>query len=146
MTETIPCDFAPLFRSSPFLDAIGPLFSKGSGTGLVIGLQIQNKHANARGLLHGGVVATLADVSLGYALATSTSPATSMVTASLNIDYVGSARIGDWVETHVDIQKLGNRLAFANAYIHCNGERIARANAVFAVSPRASDASALTAA
>jgi acyl-coenzyme A thioesterase PaaI-like protein len=57
-----------------------------------------------------------------------------MVTASLTIDYAGSASEGDWLESHVDVQKMGSRLAFANCYIIAAGERIARASAVFAVS------------
>jgi acyl-coenzyme A thioesterase 13 len=133
MSAIVPPDFSPLFRSSPFLDSLGPLFNKGTGAELVIGFQVQEKHANARGLLHGGVVATLADVALGYALATSTSPPTSMVTASLNVDFVGSAQVGDWIETSVDIQKLGKRLAFATAFIVNKEERIARASGVFLV-------------
>jgi acyl-coenzyme A thioesterase 13 len=55
------------------------------------------------------------------------------VTASLSVDFAGAARPGDWIETSVDIQKLGSRLAFANAYFHVGDERIARASAVFQV-------------
>ena len=76
---------------------------------------------------------TIADVALGYGLATSTEPATSMVTAALNIDYSGSARLGDWVEATVDIQKLGGRLAFANVCFTVGIEQIARASGVFLV-------------
>ena len=129
----IPAHFTPLFRSSPFLDMIGPLYNTGMGAQLIIGFQVQDKHTNARGLLHGGVLATIADVALGYSLATSTSPPTAMVTANLTLDFAGSAKPGDWVETSVDIQKLGSRLAFANAYFHVGAERIARASAVFLV-------------
>jgi acyl-coenzyme A thioesterase 13 len=129
----VPEGFAPIFRSSPFLDTIGPLYSKGTGAQLVIGWRVEPKHTNARGSLHGGVLATLADVALGYSLATSGEMRTSMVTASLSIDFAGSAAIGDWVETSVDIQKRGSRLAFANAYFNRGSERIARASGVFLV-------------
>ncbi len=132
MTD-VPEGFVPLFRTSPFLDAIGPLYSKGNGAEMVIGLRIEEKHTNARGLAHGGVLATVADVALGYCLATSTDPPTSMVTANLTLDFAGSVKVGDWVETHVDIQKLGTRMAFANAYLSVNAERVARASAVFLV-------------
>jgi len=40
--------------------------------------------------------------------------------------------VGDWVEAHVDVQKVGGRLAFANAFLVVNGERVVRGNAVFA--------------
>ncbi len=134
MTEAdIPAGFVPIFRTSPFLDTIGPLYSAGSGVTLVIGMRVQEKHTNARGTLHGGVLASIADVALGYGLATSTSPPTSMITANLSVDFAGGARVGDWVETSLDIQKVGSRMAFANVYVSVGDERIARASGVFLV-------------
>ena len=128
-----PTGFEPLFRTSPVLELIGPLFSKAKGADLVIGLRVEAKHCNARGTVHGGILATLADVALGYTLATATTPPQNAVTANLNLDYAGTAQIGDWLETHVDIQKQGNRLAFANCYITAGDQRIVRASAVFLV-------------
>ena len=129
----IPPGFAPIFRTSPFLETIGPLYSAGSGAQLVVGLRVQEKHTNARGTLHGGVLASIADIALGYGLATSTHPPTSMVTTNLSVDFAGSAQIGDWIETTLDIQKIGSRMAFANVYFTLRGERIARASGVFLV-------------
>src|SRR5262247_1827392 len=82
-TADIPAGFAPIFRTSPFLETVGPLYSVGFGAELVIGMRVQEKHTNARGTLHGGVLASIADIALGYGLATSTTPPTSMVTANL---------------------------------------------------------------
>src|SRR5471030_3265674 len=56
-----PEGFQALFRTSPVLELIGPLFSKGKGADLVIGLRVKVKHCNARGTVHGGIFATLAD-------------------------------------------------------------------------------------
>jgi len=39
---------------------------------------------------------------------------------------------GDWLEAHVDLQKIGRRLVFANAYLVVGSERNARVSAVFA--------------
>ena len=128
-----PAGFQPLFRTSPVLELIGPLFSKGKGADLVIGLRVEAKHCKARGTVHGGIFATLADVALGYSLSTSAAPPLNAVTANLTLDYAGTAKIGDWLETHVDIQKQGSRLAFANCYITAGEQRIVRASAVFLV-------------
>jgi len=129
-----PPGFGPLFRSSPFLETIGPLFSRGNGGDMVIGLRAARKHCNARGLVHGGVLSTLADIALGYGLAYSQDPPLKLVTASLTLDFAGSGKEGDWLETHVDIQRIGSRLAFANCYIWVADQRIVRASASFAVS------------
>ena len=127
----IPPGFRPLFRTSPVLELIGPLYCRGEGATLVIGLGVEAKHCNARGTVHGGILATLADVALGYTMAFSSDPPASLVTANLSLDFAGSAKIGDWLETQVDIQKRGSRLSFANCYITAGGLRIVRASAVF---------------
>ncbi|HYS49861.1 MAG TPA: PaaI family thioesterase [Xanthobacteraceae bacterium] len=127
----VPGGFEPLFRTSPYTQTIGPLYHRKGSDPLVLGVRILEKHANARGFAHGGLLLTLADVALGYALAFRESPPAALVTANISADFAGSAKVGDWVEAHVDIQKSGKRLAFANAYLTANGERILRASAVF---------------
>jgi acyl-coenzyme A thioesterase PaaI-like protein len=104
----VPAGFTPLFRTSPFLDAVGPFYSRQDEDGLVIGLRIAPKHANARGLAHGGLLLTL-----------------------VSADFAGSARVGDWVESRADIQRVGRQLAFVNVYLVVNNTRIVRASGVY---------------
>ena len=129
----IPPEFRPLFRESPVLDLIGPLYCRGEGVDLIIGLRVEAKHCNARGTVHGGILATLADVALGYTMAFSSTPPAELITANLTLDFAGTAKIGDWLEARIDVQKRGSRLAFANCYIAVNEQRIVRASAVFLV-------------
>lgn len=129
----VPAGFHPLFRSSPVIDLIGPVYSKGEGEDLVLGLRVEKKHCNMRGALHGGILATLADVALGYSIAFSTQPPTGLITTNLSLDFAGTAKIGDWLEARVDVQKKGSRLAFANCYVSVGEQRIVRASAVFLV-------------
>jgi uncharacterized protein (TIGR00369 family) len=133
VTEPLPEGFKPLFRSSPVIEMIGPVYSRGEGAGLELGLRAERKHCNRRGTVHGGILATLADIALGYSLAFSTQPPTAAITANLSIDFAGAAKEGDWLEARVDFQKLGSRLAFANCYINVGEQRVARASAVFLV-------------
>ena len=133
MTTASAQGFAPLFRTSPFLDRIGPFFARGRGAEMSIGLRVLDHHLNARSLVHGGVLMTMADIALGYAMATTEEPPLGLVTSNLSADLVGSAKLGDWIETRVDIQKIGRTLAFANAYLQVGEQRIARVSGVFAV-------------
>ena len=115
-----PPGFEPLFRTSPFLDHNGPFFYKTNDDGtFVVGLRIQPKHANARGGAHGGLLMTMCDIALGYRTTRSQTPSPMLTTASVTTDFAGGA-------------KVGGRLAFANCYLVCNGERIVHASAVFA--------------
>jgi acyl-coenzyme A thioesterase PaaI-like protein len=127
----LPHGFEPLVRASPVSELIGPVYSKGVGANFIIGLRVSEKLCNIRGTMHGGMVATVADMALGYALAWTSQPPTPMVTASLTIDYAGTAEVGDWIESRVDIQKKGAKLAFANCYIVKGEQRIAHASGVF---------------
>ena len=128
----IPEGFAPLFRTSPFLDTLGPFFYRPTGQRFVTGVRVAQKHCNARGAAHGGFLVTLADIALGYTAEASSDPPLNLTTVNISADFAGYARVGDWLEARVDIQKIGRRLVFANAFLMVGSERIARISAVFA--------------
>ena len=65
----------------------------------------------------------------------------SFVTAHLAVDYAGAARVGDWIESRVEIQRVGARLAFANCYLVAGEKPIVRASAIFARDSRSGDQS-----
>jgi acyl-coenzyme A thioesterase 13 len=83
-----------------------------------------------------GYTATMADIALGYAMATSEHPPAGAVTSHLSADFAGSAKLGDWVESRVDVQKIGRTLTFANVYLLVGDVRIVRASGVFAVTSK----------
>lgn len=132
MSAKLPAGFAAHERTSPYLDLVGPLLSRRSTGGLEFALIIDERHVNARGFAHGGVLAGLADVALGYAASNSQDPPAHLITVHLSVDFAGSARIGDAVVARVDVQRVGGRVAFANCYLTCDEKRIVRASAVFA--------------
>jgi uncharacterized protein (TIGR00369 family) len=134
MNDTaIPEGFTPLTRSSPLLDLLGPIYTRGSGLQLEIGLRTDSRHANGRGTLHGGVLATLADVGMGYAIAFSSDPPLPLITASMTLDYLSAVQINEWLEVRVEHSKKGRQLAFATVGLHVGDRMVARASAVFAV-------------
>ena len=78
------------------------------------------------------MLATLADLALGYSMLARSGDRGSFLTAHLAVDYAGAAKAGDWLESKVEIQRVGARLAFANCYLVANGKPIVRASAIFA--------------
>lgn len=126
--------FGPLPRSSPFLERVGPLYSRREPTGLlVLGLRLRDYHCNAGGTAHGGLLGTLVDVALGYATAFSREPPVPMTTVSLRLDFTGVVHLGDWVEVHTRVHKVGRRLAFADARMLVEDATVACASAVFQI-------------
>jgi uncharacterized protein (TIGR00369 family) len=130
----VPEGFARVRRRSPFLDQVGQLYVPEDGEQPVYGLRIRPEHANNRGGAHGGVLMTVADLVLGYTTAFAHEPPLRMATANLNIDFVGAAQIGDWLEGRAEIVRAGRSLAFATCYLTVGDRRIARANGLFAIS------------
>ena len=137
MTVTdIPAGFEPHFRKSPFTDPWEPLYSKKTDKSVHIGLRLAKPHTNARGLIHGGLIASLADNALGYSCAQAAQWKTSLVTVSLAVDYVGSAQIGQWLQVDCEVIKTGSTLCFAQSLVKADGAVIARANGTFRVVPK----------
>lgn len=124
-------EFVPYERTSPFFDLVGPLLSRRGEDGIQFALGIDERHVNARGSAHGGVLAALADVALGYTAALASDPPARLITASLTIDFAGAVSEGELVVATVDVQRVGSRMAFANCYLACDERRVARASAVF---------------
>lgn len=138
MTKEIPEGFqlVPRTRPNPFNQMVGPFYEKRQGSEVSLGLRLEERHTNSRGICHGGLLATMADLALGYACVAAGKPGgpTSFVTVNLSLDFSGSAKVGDWVQSEVEVQKTGARLAFANCYLVANDVRIVRASAIFALS------------
>jgi len=133
----IPAGFKPIEHLGPYLSQFGPLYWKKADGAMVIALRVDQRHTNSRGIAHGGMLATLADSALGIVLYNSRTPPQPIVTVNLTTDYIESAVPGDWVEAHVDILRIGNRLAYANCHLHVGERRILRASGVFALMPEA---------
>src|SRR5689334_11113923 len=135
-TTSIPAGFEPHFRNSPFTDPWEPLFSKRTDSGITMGLRLDKPHTNARGLIHGGLIAALADNTMGYSCAQAMGWASSLVTISLSVDYIGSAKIGQWLAVEGEAIKTGTTICFARALITADGKIIARASGTFRVVPK----------
>jgi uncharacterized protein (TIGR00369 family) len=134
--ENIPEGFEPHFRNSPFTDPWEPLYSKRTDRAVVMGLRLAKPHTNARGLIHGGLIASLADNAMGYSCAHQMDWAASLVTISLAVDFVGTAKVGQWLAIESDVIKTGSTICFAQSFIRADDAVIARANATFRVVPK----------
>ena len=137
MTATdIPEGFEPHFRKSPFTDPWEPLYSKKTDKAVIMGLRLATPHTNARGLIHGGLIASLADHAMGYSCAQAMGWASSLVTISLAVDFVGSAAIGQWLAVESEVIRTGSTICFAQSLLKADDAVIARANGTFRVVPK----------
>ena len=57
----IPDGFEPIFRTSPCTDLIAPIYQNKISSELIVAIRAEEKHCNARGTVHGGVLGSLAE-------------------------------------------------------------------------------------
>ena len=131
-----PEGFEPHFRRSPLTDPWEPLYSKRTDLAVVIGLRLAKPHTNGRGLIHGGLIAALADNAMGYSCAQRMGGTASLVTIGLAVDFVGSAKVGQWLTVESDVIRTGSTICFAQSLVKADDIVIARANATFRVVPK----------
>ncbi|HEY8067305.1 MAG TPA: PaaI family thioesterase [Burkholderiales bacterium] len=112
----------------------GPFYSRRQGNDLSLGLRIEERHCNSRGTCHGGLLATLADIALGYACALagqSDGGKRNFVTVDLSLQYLASTQVGDWVQSEVEVLTPGSRTASAAGHLLANGKPVVRISANF---------------
>lgn len=135
---TPPEGFVPHFRKSPLTDPWEPIFSRRTDDRVIMGLYTREAHTNSRGMVHGGLIAAIADNAMGLSCgqamtAEGRKPEHGLVTVSMAIDYVGAAKLGQWLAVDTQYVKTGKTLCFAQAFVTADGEVIARADARFKV-------------
>jgi uncharacterized protein (TIGR00369 family) len=99
-------------------------------------LKVGPQHLNRMSIPHGGVLATLLDSAAGFAAAFIEDPdrPKTVVTLSINVMFLGQARLGDTIVTKGRRIGGGKSTAFCTAEAETqDGRPVARAEAVFKI-------------
>jgi len=132
--SAIPQGFEPARFSPGFLDHGGPYFlKKVEEAPTIVGLRIEPHHINYQDAAHGGVLSTFADVALSHAVYDAERPRLAPSTIALTVNYLHGAKLGDWLEAQIRIDRLGGRTAYTSGEITRDGEPIATMSGVFAI-------------
>jgi uncharacterized protein (TIGR00369 family) len=129
--QDIPEGFAPSVHSSAYTTLAGPLYERTADGEYRIGLRVDGRHANRRGLCHGAVIMLLADVELGRVIGYTRKPRLETVTINLDLAFMAPARQGDWLEAIGRVDRIGGRIAYSSGLVLANGVAVARAAGVF---------------
>jgi len=126
----IPSGFEPGRFSKGFLGHIGPIYEKRDSKAAVLGLLAESRHINPAGLVHGGVYATLLDVAIAHNAALQTGGGF-FVTQGLDCHYLAPAYLGEWIETEVEVTKVGKNAAYGLGRVVCDGRILVTASAIY---------------
>ena len=136
MSDAVPDGFELARFKSLYEERIGPIYALKQDKEICLGLRVAKKHCNSLGIVHGGLMATLADVSLAWALVIARGDGMGAITLNLNLDYVSSAQIDDWIEVHIEINKSHGSIGFANCEIKTADKLLLFGNGAFKFIPR----------
>lgn len=128
---TAPDGFTPWDDQGPFLEYIGPIHVRGEGAEMIFGLQAEDRHANHRGTVQGGLLSTFADFVLGRAIDADAEDDKPRATVSLTVDFLKPAKPGDWIEGCGRVDRVGSTLSFADCALTVDGKEVVRARAVW---------------
>jgi acyl-coenzyme A thioesterase 13 len=128
-----PDGFVPFENQGPYLEYIGPIHIKPDAEELVLGLRAEERHANHRGTVQGGLLSTFADFALGRAIEADADDGKDRATVSLTVDFLKPATPGDWIESRTRVDRVGGTLAFADCSLTVEGREIVRSRAVWVV-------------
>jgi uncharacterized protein (TIGR00369 family) len=104
---------------------------------VVLTLETSTHHLNLQGLVHGGVIATLADTAAGLAMRSVIETGSRHVTIDLAVQYLRAAQ-GGTLTARGTVERKGRSIGFANAEVSDErGRAIARAQVTLALSGNA---------
>ena len=93
---------------------------------------IKENHLNAAGITHGGYIASIIDSGAGTG-AHRVANNLPCVTISLDINFIGTSKLGDEVIGFAKIQKKTKSLIFLICHLECNGKMIASASGIWKI-------------
>ena len=97
----IPAGFTELRDVVGFAAANGPWFEKLENGRLIRGFLPGPQHANALGIVHGGMMAAFLDSAMGTTVWHTLQRRA--VTLKLSLDYLGPGRVGHWLQAEGEV-------------------------------------------
>ena len=131
--EAIPEGWQPFDMPETFIDYVGPFYRKREAVGMRLGLRIEQRHCNRLPFAHGGMLSAVCDVLISLAALRAAKPTSGGVTASMNVDFLGTAKKGAWLEGYATPRRVGRQLVFVDCVLSADGKEVVRATGIWKV-------------
>lgn len=131
MTHDVPEGFQPHTRYSPLTRPWEPIFARTTDAAVILAVRLAEPHSNSRGFAHGGLIAALADNAMGLSCGLHFPGPNALVTINLSVDYLGTARLGQWLAFETVFVKATASMAFASLIVTADGQPCAKASSTF---------------
>ncbi|WP_210439623.1 PaaI family thioesterase [Nocardioides xinjiangensis] len=114
-----------------FTSTIGAGSPRAADGRATLEVRADERHLNAAGTIHGGMLATLVDATMGAAIRSAVGDETP-ATSQLTLTYLRPGTPGDLVVT-AEVRKRGDRLTICEADVEQDGKSLVHALATFAL-------------
>jgi uncharacterized protein (TIGR00369 family) len=119
--EAAPDGYIPsTIPDGTFGQLLGQLYQRRGGGGFAF--RVDARHGNVRGVVHGGMLMTMADQVLGLTVQEAIGGGPT-ATISLNCDFVSSAEPGDLIEGAAEVTRITRSIVFVQGRLAC-GDRL----------------------
>ncbi|MFT4518586.1 MAG: hypothetical protein ACI9JM_000967 [Halioglobus sp.] len=129
--ESVPDGFQRLPEGLGYTDSLQPIYRLLNDEEASFGLLVEPQHSNTMGICHGGVLMTLADITAATGVNLARGVRAGSPTVHLSIDYISSARQGQWIEAKVEQVSVKRRFGFCTGGIYNSVGVVARFNGTF---------------
>ena len=131
----VPPGFVAVPMMSGFGRAVGPWYEKRANGRVIRAFRVEERHTNRLGIAHGGMLMAFADVLMGEAGRRASGKPS--VTMRMTVDFVGPARLGDWVEGEGEATRTTRNLVFVRARVWRRRQTLLTTSGVFSyIRPR----------
>jgi uncharacterized protein (TIGR00369 family) len=133
----VPPGFKRFRSEQGFIGVNGPLFVFREGPLFKLGFHVEERHCNPMGICHGGMLATFADMLMPIGAITLVPELHRrfLPTVSLQLDFMASGKIGDWVEGEMQVLRTTRTLVFAQGLVKSGAVLALRCSGVFKIGP-----------
>jgi acyl-CoA thioesterase len=128
-----PGEFEDVGQESSFLGHIGGLRRRLLGDRAETCLRIEPHHLNPNGTVHGGVLMTLLDITLGMTVEAylKSQGGRHPITVQLNCNLIAAASEGQLVVGHAQVDGSSRTMTWASGRLVCEGQTLTTGTAVF---------------
>ena len=124
-----PPGFEPILSTSAFGWENGPIFERRDDNTVTRGFRVAERHINAGGMCHGGMMMTFADILLATAVKAVAEPP--FVTIRLTTDFIDAAFEGEWMEGTASSTGVEDAIVPVSCTMKAEGRLVASASGLF---------------
>lgn len=134
-----PGEFEDVGQKDSFLGHLHGIRKRRHGDRIEICLQVEPHHLNPNGTVHGGVLLTLLDITLGMTVEAHLNSQSGRhpITVQLNSNMIAAASVGQLVLGQAQVDGTSRTMTWASGRLLCEGRTLMTGTGVFRNPPSA---------